>query len=150
MTKNKIDKNSDEQQFAVSSSLKKQDKLKSSADTLAVYLFHPYAAKRKVNPNIDQFFAKELEGVIANSQGHPVFFNIDNAVQYGKFISNHYIILKAYVPETAIVGKSQALFLKNNALSKKHVHGCYPGWGKGQVYYRNPSYYKLLDSPVSL
>lgn len=150
MIKNKTDKITNEQLFAVTTSLKKQDKAKSSTNTLAVYLFHPYLTKRKVTTDIDHFFSKELDKVIANSQKHPIFFNIDSAVQYGRFISNHYIILKAYVPETAIVGKSQALYLKNNSVSKMQVHGCYPGWGKGQVYYRNPHYYKLQDLKMSL
>lgn len=147
MSKNKI---SDEQLLAVPASLKKQDKVKFSANTLAVYLFHPFPTKRKINTDINQFFVKDLDSVIASTQSHPVFFNIDSAVQYGRFVSNHYVILKAYLPETAIVGKSQALYFKKNSVSKKHVHGCYPCWGKGQVYYRNPNYYKCQDSLLFL
>lgn len=147
MTKNKI---SEKQLLAIPASLKKQDKVKSSARTLAVYLFHPFPNKRKINIDTNKFFVNELDSVIASSQSNPVFINIDSAVQYGRFISNHYMILKAYVPETAIVGKSQALYLRKNSVSKKHVHGCYPGWAKGQIYYRNPNYYKLQDSIMSL
>lgn len=148
MTKNKIEKNI-EQRTALPTAVKKQDKIKSK-NVMPVYLFYPCKTKRQINKNVEKFFTKDIDSIIANCISQPVFFSIENAIQYGRFMSNNYFVLKAYVPETAIVGKSQALYLKNNSLTKLQVHGCYPDWGRGKIYYRNPNFYKLLESAVSL
>ncbi len=139
------------EQRAVSAiSSKKQEKAKSESNITAVYLFHPFKTKRQVNQDVEKIFTKEIDSIVASCLKQPVFFSIDNAIQYGRFMSGNYVVLKAYVHETAIEGKSQALYLKNNSVNKIQVHGCYPDWGKGKIYYRNPHFYKLLESAVSL
>lgn len=113
-----------------------------ASNIMTVYLFCPYVSKQKVRDDFTHFFAKELNDVISKSQELPVFFNIDSALEYGRFLSNHFLLLKAFVSDTAIVGQSQALYLKKNILTQSIVHGCYPSWGNGQIYYRNPTYKK--------
>ena len=107
---------------------------------LPVYLFYPHINKRNLRGDCTDFFAKELNQLAQKSQGQPVFLSIDNAFQYGRFMDSRHVILKVFVPETAIVGQSQSLLLKKGCITKSHVHGCYPGWGSGQVYFKNPFY----------
>lgn len=111
-----------------------------NAKVLTIFLFSPYTAKNKGVNDFSHFFSKDLDDVIAKSQELPLFFNLDNALEHGRFLSNHFLLLKVLIPETAIVGQSHALYLKKNVLSKYLVHGCYPSWGNGQIYYRNPAF----------
>ena len=150
MTYNKIEKQRDQKQAEAPVLNKRQDKSKSNTNTLAVYLFQPCMTKRKITDDLDKFFTKDMDAIIASCLKQPVFLNIDSAIQYGRFISNHYVLIKAYVSETAIIGKSHALYLKNNSLNKAQIHGCYPSWVSGQVYFRNPRYYKSSDLLVSV
>lgn len=144
MTKNKIEKNI-EHLTASPVVNKKLDKTKSNK-VMPVYLFYPCKTKRQITKDVDKMLTKDIDTIITSCLSQPIFFSVDHAIQYGRFMSNNYFVLKAYVPETAIVGKSQALFLKNNSLTKLQVHGCYPDWGKGKIYYRNPNFYKLLET----
>jgi hypothetical protein len=103
-----------------------------------------------LNNDFKQFFTKDLDNLLNTTKNQPIFFSLENALQYARFVSNHYIILKACVSETAIVGQSQALFVKSDVLIPSQVYGCYPGWEDGRIYYRNPLYKKVTASPELL
>lgn len=115
----------------------------SAAKLVTIYLFYPYPSKRKINNDFKHFFLKDLNNLLNTTKNQPIFFSLENALQYARFVSNHYVILKACVSETAIIGQSQALFVKSDVLVPSRVYGCYPGLEDGRVYYRNPLYKKV-------
>jgi hypothetical protein len=67
-----------------------------------------------------------------------VFLNLPNALQYSRFMNREHVVLRAFIEHAAIEGRSHGLVLKKGFLTKHHIHGCFPGWAKGEVYMENP------------
>lgn len=107
------------------------------AEHLEVYLFYQKIDKAQKKSNFEQFFSN-LDR-IDHDLGEPILFlEADSALQYSRFTDNSHALLKAYVPQIAIEGRSNGLALKKGFLKKAHVHGFFPGWEKGMVYVENP------------
>lgn len=77
-----------------------------------------------------------------------VFFNLPSALQYCRFMNNDHVVLRAFVEHTAVEGFENKLGIKKGALTKNHIHGCFPGWAKNSVYVENPDF-SLTKSSVS-
>ena len=115
---------------------------------LEAYLFYRKIGKTEKKGNFDEFFAKlnQLDEDLADAI---IFLEPDSAWQYSRFIDTSHAILKIYLPQVAIEGRSHGLTLKKGFLTKTHVHGCYPGWAKGLIYIRNPYFDELLMQTYS-
>lgn len=56
---------------------------------------------------------------------NPLFFKLDEAVQYLNFMGDNNIILKAIVPHIAIEGCFETLHVRAELLKLKHIYGGY-------------------------
>lgn len=99
--------------------------------------FHRYFFKRVVF-NLDRYLSKQS-----------IFCNKEAAINYARFFNESYVILRAFVLETAIQGQNGQLTLKSGYLTKHHLHGFYPADdnNKRGRYVSNPIFYhKILKT----
>lgn len=110
-----------------------------SKQYLEVYLFYPLLnGRRERRGDFKNFFEQGLNDIDEAISGQPVFLDQSHALWYSRYMGEGHGILKAYVAEHAIEGRSQELWLKSGFLTKELIHGCYPGWAKGNQYVPNP------------
>ncbi|NNM59809.1 MAG: hypothetical protein HKM04_08345 [Legionellales bacterium] len=93
---------------------------------------------------IDGIFSLPMDLIFYNISKIPLFFDRDSLVHYMRFIDAQYCILKAYVPDSAIEGHFEGLFLKKNQLSMKQIHGCLIDCEKEAAYLLNPAFDEAL------
>lgn len=122
---------------------KKIKKVKNPIANLPVetYLFYSNLGKAEQKGDFSRFFDRlsEIENHLADCM---VFLNQKSALQYSKFIQNTHVVLKAYVPDMAIEGRSQGLSLKKGVVTRAHIHGCFPLPAKNVFYIENPHFDK--------
>ena len=124
---------------------KHKEKNKNGAITCReVYFFYQNLNKHEKKGNFDDFFSK-LDQIKENFENNIIFLESDSVWQYSRFIDTNHVVIKAYVPETAIEGRSYGLTLKKGFLSKTNVHGCFPGWTKGLIYVKNPHFAAVAE-----
>ncbi len=70
----------------------------------------------------------------------PIFTDKQQAYNYGRFLSNSYCMIKAYVFDLAIESKDIQLYLRNHYLQNDMVHGFYPSITDLRVYLKNPEF----------
>lgn len=58
-------------------------------------------------------------------KSNPLFFKLDEALQYMHFMGDNNIILKAVVPHMAIEGRFETLHVRPELLKLKHIYGGY-------------------------
>ena len=123
----------------VSTHNKIRNELDAPASAREIYFFYHSLDKHEKKGNFKEFFNKldDLDRALAN---HTIFMELDSVLQYSRFLDANHAVLKAYVPQTAIEGRSDGLVLKKGALKKNNIHGCYPGWAKGSLYIQNPHF----------
>ena len=119
-----------------------------AATHLEVYLFYHKISKTEKKGNFDDFFAK-LDQLDEDLSDSIIFLEPDSAWQYSRFIDTSHAVLKMYLPQTAIEGRSHGLTLKKGFATKAHVHGCFPGWAKGLIYVKNPHFDEDLTAKTS-
>lgn len=56
---------------------------------------------------------------------NPLFFKLDEALQYLRFMGDNNIILKAMVPHIAVEGRFETLHVRAELLKLKHIYGGY-------------------------
>jgi len=106
---------------------------------IETYLFYPKLNRAEQKGNFSNFFDR-LTNIDQHLENCLLFLNKQNALQYSKFSQTNHVVLKAYVPHTAIQGKIQGLSLKKGVISKTHIHGCFPNFPKGNQYLENPHF----------
>jgi len=106
-------------------------------DYLEVFLFCSALKHPKKAADFARFFTNlnDLDSQLADGL---VFLNLPAALQYSRFMNTNHVIFRAYVHQLAIEGHSNGLGLKRGFLLKEHLHGCFPGWAKGELYVTNP------------
>lgn len=109
---------------------------------IEAYLFCPCLNRREIKGDVAYIFEQGLYDLDARIAEQPIFLTQQNAFQYSRFMGNDHMILKAYVPEAAIQGRSQQLIIKKGFINKHHVQGCFLPGGKEKVYHANP-YFEL-------
>jgi len=102
-----------------------------------VYIFYHNLSKPEKKGDFDEFFAK-LDDVKETFENGIIFLETDSVWQYSRFMDTNHAVIKAYVPEHAIEGRSYGLTLKKGFLAKEKIHGCFPGWARGLIYVKNP------------
>lgn len=110
-----------------------------AANHIETFLFCPKAGQLKKTTDPDHFFSN-LDDLQDNLHECVVFFNLPSAMQYSRFMSNDHVVLRAFVKHTAVEGFENKLGIKKGSLTRHHIHGCFPGWGKGEVYVENPDF----------
>ncbi len=110
------------------------------------YLFYSKLTKTEQKGDFSRFFDRliDIEGNLADCM---VFLNQKSALQYSRFVQNNHVVLKAYVPDIAIEGRSQGLTLKKGFVTKAHIHGCFPLPAKNLFYVENPHFDKNNSPP---
>lgn len=128
--------------------INKIKKEKNSTPNLPVetYLFYSKLGKSEQKGDFSRFFDRlvEIENNLADCM---VFLNQKSALQYSRFVQNNHVVLKAYVPDRAIEGRSQGLSLKKGFVTKSHIHGCFPLPAKNVFYIENPHFDKKNYPP---
>lgn len=104
--------------------------------SIEVYLFLPKSSKAIKTRNLRGFF--DQLPILVLEEGSQVFLNKQNAWQHGRFLQKNFLVLRAFVPHTAIQGKSEGLTLKKNSITKAHIHGYFPNLAKNNLYIENP------------
>lgn len=121
----------------------KTKKQKNSITSLPVetYLFYSKLGKAEQKGDFSRFFERlaDIENNLADCM---VFLSQKSALQYSDFIQNTHVVLKAYVPDVAIEGRTQGLSLKKGFVTKEHIHGCFPLPRKTVFYIENPHFDK--------
>ncbi len=108
---------------------------------IAVYIFWPVFFKRgKKDRQLKNLFNPEIFDIKRAVNNQTIFLNQQTALQYGRFMDEHHVILKVYVPESTIQGNGQVLTLKPGVLQLDRIQGCFPGWQKEPTYFANPSF----------
>ena len=82
---------------------------------------------------------KSLEHPELSVENYPIFVDQENALNYGRFLSDH-LVYKAYVPEKSILGDPSSLSLKRGAVSRENVHGCFRSLLGNTEYVPNPGF----------
>lgn len=108
-------------------------------DHLEVILFLPkLVKKRKKMEDIHQILDELIhEKHLTESV---VFLQLEKALQYSRFMQNNHLLVRAFLPHHAIEGHTHGLTIKKGILTKKHIHGFYPG--KNSSYIENPAFAK--------
>lgn len=117
-----------------------EKKLNSTAHLpIETYLFYPKLSKAEQKGDFSRFFdrLKDLDQYLADIS---IFLNKHHAIQHGQFFQDNHVVLKAFVPHTAIQGKSHGLTLKKGVVTKAHIHGCFPNVKKEASYIKNPHF----------
>jgi len=70
----------------------------------------------------------------------PVFLSKDTALDYARFLDDNHGILRSFVPDSAIEGRSQELGLKKGFINHCHIHGCFITRGEQHLYLKNPEF----------
>lgn len=103
------------------------------------YLFYSKLEKAEQKGDFSRFF-EHLSDIENNLADCMVFLNQKSALQYSCFVQNTHVVLKAYVPDAAIEGRTQGLSLKKGFITKAHIHGCFPLPAKEPFYIENPHF----------
>jgi len=56
---------------------------------------------------------------------NPLFFKLEEAIQYLHFMGDNQIILKAIIPQMAVEGRFETLHVRTELLKVKHIYGGY-------------------------
>ena len=70
----------------------------------------------------------------------PIFFSKDHALDHSRFLDDNHGILRGFVPDSAIEGRSQELGLKKDFINHCHIHGCFIVSGDKHLYLKNPDF----------
>ena len=55
----------------------------------------------------------------------PVFFSKEKAFAYAKYVCQGGVVLKVFIPESAIIGEHDTLTIKPETVEQYHLQGCY-------------------------
>jgi hypothetical protein len=109
-----------------------------STSHVEAFLFCPKITPPQKTDDAEHFF-HHIDQHLGNKLDEcAIFFNLPSALQYSRFMSDDHVVLRAFVAHTAVEGLGHTLGIKKGAVTKRHIHGCFPGWAKGQVYMENP------------
>lgn len=115
---------------------------------IETYLCFPKLKKAEQKGDFSRFFEHLEDGDLDNNlQERTVFLSKQQALQHERFLQKDFVVLKAYLPHTAILGQSNGLVLKKGFLTKGHVHGCYPYLMASNFYVENPHFEKKNHPP---
>lgn len=84
------------------------------------------------------FFANHAQKLQQRAPQIPIFLQESMAIRHGQFRHVPYVIFKLVVPESAIMGRTQSLMIKTEAISAETIHGCFLGWETPEMYLNNP------------
>ena len=60
-----------------------------------------------------------------NNARQPIFFSKEKASAYAKYVCQGGVILKIFIPQSAIIGEYDTLTIKQDVLERAHLQGCY-------------------------
>lgn len=104
-----------------------------------VFLLYPMLVdKRKFD--IKNFFHSEFNDLDKRLAGQPVFLSQEIASQYNRFTGNHHCILKVYVLDAAIEGRSHGLVLRKGYMARPNIYDCMVMTGHGMQRWLNPEF----------
>jgi hypothetical protein len=109
------------------------------ASHIEAFLFCPKIAHPK-KTEANEHFVSQLNEIEKKLTDCVVFFNLPSALQYSRFMNHEHVVLRAFVEHTAVEGLGHGLGIKKGAVTKHHIHGCFPGWAKGKLYIENPAF----------
>lgn len=66
----------------------------------------------------------------------PVFFSKEKAFAYAKYVCQGGVVLKVFIPESAIIGQYETLSIKPELIDQSHLQGCYHHFD-GQFQYQH-------------
>lgn len=90
------------------------------------------------------FFKPKQSSLDKELADHPLFLDLNTAVDYCRFLPAHHGIVKLYVPQHAVIGCDSNLRLKCNCITSGHIHGFMPG-RDSDFYVKNP-YFSVYGS----
>lgn len=90
--------------------------------------------------DVGAIFALPINLVFLNISKMPLFFDVKSLMHYMSFTDTHYSILRAYVPDIAIEGCFDGLYLKKDQLEMKQIQGCFIDIEKLSEYHINPKF----------
>ena len=93
------------------------------------------------------FFKPKQSSLDRELADHPLFLDLNTAVDYCRFLPAHHGIVKLYVPQHAVIGCDSNLRLKDNCITSGHIHGFMPG-RDSDFYVKNP--YFSAQAQISL
>lgn len=106
---------------------------------IEIFLFFPKLYKAEQKGDFTLFFTelteKRLQDQLDESE---IFLTKQSAVQFGHFTQRDLVLVRAFLPHTAILGNTHGLTLKKGVITKQHVHGCYPQLSNNNFYLENP------------
>lgn len=120
--------------------LKKERKIFSPLQLpIETFLFFPKLNKAEQRGDFTAFFEELTEKDLhARLDDREIFLKKQNAVQYGRFAQRDVVLVRAFLPHTAILGNTHGLSLKKGVITKQHIHGCYPQLTQNSIYLENP------------
>ena len=123
----------------------------------ALRLIEVYCFAKKKQSKLDflkdsQFALMELSSQLAGAVDveKPIFTEIKQAFDYGRYLDSSYCIAKAHVFDQAVESKNQALHLRNGYLQDNMVHGYFPSNSDTRVYIKNHNFDQMLLQELSL
>lgn len=72
-----------------------------------------------------ELFAAKHAAFDYHVASNPLFFKIEEATQYLRFMGDSKIILKAIIPHAAVEGRFETLHVRAELLKIKHIYGGY-------------------------
>jgi len=105
---------------------------------IEIFLLCESGQWREENRDFPAFFMQDIHCLAKRISAKPIFLSKYEALQHVRFSHKAQIILRAYLPESTIIGQSGQLMLNNNAFKMSDIHGCFPYHCQELQYYSNP------------
>lgn len=114
-----------------------------SARCMSVYVYLASSTRPAHSDRLRElsaFFTNHVQKLRQRAPQIPIFLEESMAIRHGQFRHVPYVIFKLVVPESAIMGRTQSLMIKTEAISAETIHGCFLGWETPEMYLKNPLY----------
>ena len=124
-----------------------QDSWSGQHKSITVYVFVDVADSEWDHRVSERFFSPGQANWQQRVLLQPVFLDLQQAFDYIRFIGQDYVIIKALLPDSAVLGDVNGLKLKPGFLNLPRCQGLFMGWDPDKVYLQNP-YFQILQASV--
>ena len=106
---------------------------------MEVFLVVPHLGRRVRGGDV-RALAGKLKRFVAELDNPTVFLSKVQALDHARFLHENHGILRAFVPDYVIEGRSQELGLKKGSINHCHIHGCFTKQDERYLYLKNPDF----------
>ena len=105
-----------------------------------VYMIYSGLNYRQRRRKLKCFFKRSIFNLDERLDTKTIFISREKALSYARSMDASFAVIRAIVPDSAIVSHGGHLSIRSDVLDPQNIHGCFPGQGKGKIYYENPHF----------